>query len=139
LAPSSAGQPWDACTDIEGFTVGDTGKFTAHSAKCNGSIQAWLLKQDNSHPGGTKSQLVLDHLNVRDLRAGEIFSAGPYCTANGREIRWLAIYDWKKRKRISGQTGGIVEAWTVNLKTERFEVAPASLMLRAECTANDSE
>ena len=51
----------------------------------------------------------------------------------------MAIYAWKQRKRITARSGGIVEAWTVNLLAGRLEPAPRSLIQAAACTTNPNE
>jgi hypothetical protein len=139
LAADPQGLPWDGCTDVEGF-VGDAGgRYSVQSARCDSSIQVWLLKRAKGGPGNVDRPQVVDQLAIRALQPGEIFSAGPYCLAYGRELRWLAIYNWKSRKRITGRSGGIVEAWTANLQTGRFERAPRALIKDAVCTANPDE
>lgn len=137
-SPAPAGEPWDSCKDMEGYVVDESAQVTVQSALCDGAIRAWLLKRVEQDSGPSRLQ-VLDRLTVRTLQAGERFSAGPYCTVNGEEMRWLAIYFWKGRKRITGRSGGIVKAWTANLQTGRLEPAPRALVRQAVCTANPDE
>lgn len=140
LATAPTGLPWDGCTQVEGFVADAAGQFTVQSAQCNGTLQAWLLKRDNGSGGGEGGRpRVIDQLAVRALQAGETFSAGPYCRANQREIPWVAIYNWKKRKQITGRSGGIVEAWQADLQTGKLVPAPKSLIREAVCTANPDE
>ena len=139
LASPPTGLPWDGCSDVEGFVADDSGKYTVQSARCNGANRAWLLRRADGGTGDVDRPTVVDQIMVRALQPGETFSAGPYCTVQGREVRWLAIYKWKQRQRISGRSGGIVDAWTANVPTGRLEPATKSLIRMAVCTANPSE
>jgi hypothetical protein len=139
LASPPTGLPWDGCSDVEGFVADEVGKYTVQSARCNGSIQAWLIGRVEGGAGDADRPLVMNQMTVRALHPGETFSAGPYCTVHGQEVRWVAIYNWKQRQRINGRSGGIVEAWTANLLAGRLEPAPRSLIQAAVCTANPSE
>ena len=136
---TTTGLPWDGCADVESFVAAESGRYSVVSARCNGSFQAWLLERAAGAAGSSARPQVVDRLAVRELQPGEMFSAGPYCRVHGREVRWLAIYDWKQRKRITGHSGGIVEAWTVNARTGRIEPAARSLVGEAVCTANPDE
>ena len=138
-ATTTTGLPWDGCSDVESFVAEESGRYSVLSARCNGSIQAWLLERAAGAAASAERPQVVDQLAVRELQRGETFSAGPYCTVHGREVRWLAIYDWKQRKRITGHSGAIVEAWTANLRTGRIEPAARSLVREAVCTANPDE
>ncbi len=139
LASPPTGLPWDGCSDVEGFVADESGKYTVQSAQCNGSNQAWLIRRVEGGAGDADRLLVINQMTVRALHPGETFSAGPYCTAHGREVRWVAIYNWKQRKSIKGRSDGIVEAWTANLLAGRLEPAPRSLIRAAVCTADPNE
>ena len=139
LATAMTGLPWDGCSDVEGYVADELGQYTVQSARCNGSIQTWLLKRDKDEVGDGGRPLVIDQLTVRALPPGQTFSAAPYCRVHGREVRWVATYDWNKRKRITGRSGGIVEAWKANLQAGRLEKVPRSLIREAVCTANPDE
>lgn len=138
LATPTHGLPWSACTNVEGFVADPSGRYTVQSARCGDAIQVWLLKRSDGNPGGAAAPQILDHLAVRSLRSGETLSAGPYCRARGHELRWVAIYNWKGRKRITGRSG-IREAWIPNLRAQRLEPASAALIRAATCTANPDE
>lgn len=138
LAAPAPGLPWSACANVEGFVADQAGRYTVQSARCDDATQVWLLGRGETNPGGAAEPQILDHLTVRRLRPGEMLSAGPYCRAGGRELRWVAIYDWKGRRRITGRSG-IREAWVVNLQAQRLEPAPAALVRAASCTANPDE
>jgi hypothetical protein len=143
--PAPTGLPWSGCTDVEGFVVDVAGQYTVQSARCGDARQIWLLQRagsgeaGGSEPAGAAAALVLDQHTVRPLRPGEMLSAGPYCRAHGRELRWVAIYAWKQRKRISGQSGGILEAWMPDLQEARLKPVPRSLLRAATCTALPDE
>lgn len=139
LAQPSTGQPWDGCKQVEGFVVDEAGQYSVQSADCGGSLQVWLLQRPAQASGAPSPLRVVDQLSIRALRAGERFSAGPYCTADEQELRWVAIYRWNKRQRITGQTGGVVAAWLPNLQTGRIEPATRALLKKAVCTANPEE
>lgn len=78
-------------------------------------------------------------MTLRPLAPAERFSIGPYCYRNGKSIFWVAIYDWRGKKKISRQSGGIREAWVANPGIGRFEPASADLIASAECLASDDE
>jgi hypothetical protein len=138
LATPTPGLPWSDCKDVEGFVADAAGRYTVQSARCGDGHQIWLLGRGEATSGASTGPQVLDKRAVRSLRPGEMLSAGPYCHARGRELRWVAIYQWKGRKRIQGQSG-IREAWVPNLQTQRLEPASAALVRAASCTANPDE
>ena len=131
------GYPNSACSDFEGFVIHETSDLTVVSASCHGSYEAWLSKKLTPEKDAT--MIVLDHMRVPELKRGETFSSGPYCYRQGQEIKWLAIYDWKKRAKITRREGGIRQAWVVNAKMARFEPAPNALLDEAVCLSNDDE
>ena len=114
------------------------GRYTVQSARCDDGNQIWLLGRGEANTGAPAEPQVLDKRALRSLRPGEMLSAGPYCRAHGRELRWVAIYQWKGRKHIHGQSG-IRAAWVPNLQTQRLEPASAALVRAASCTANPDE
>ncbi len=139
LAAPTPGLPWSGCEDVEGFVADQAGQYSVQSARCGDASQVWLLQRGAADAGGSPDSQVLDHLTLRALRTGEMLSAGPYCRSHGRELRWVAIYEWKGRKRINGRSGGVVEAWMPNLQTGRIEPASRSLIRAASCAANPDE
>lgn len=139
LAQPATGQPWEGCTQVEGFVVDEAGQYSVQSAKCNERVQVWLLQRPGLEAGASSALRVVDMISVRPLRTGESFSAGPYCTAEGQELRWVAIYRWNKRQRITGRTGGVVAAWVPNLEIGRLEPASRTLLKQVVCTSNPDE
>jgi hypothetical protein len=131
------GYPNSNCSDFEGFVVHATVDLTVSSAKCATTYEAWLSKEVKLEKD--KTMIVLDHLRIPELRPGETFSSGPYCYRHGKEINWLAIYDWKKQKKLTHQSGGIRQAWIVNPTTERFEPVSQELLDDAVCLAGEDE
>ncbi len=133
--------PVSGCANVESYVVDEDGKFKVTTALCNGFYEAWLSRRESASPGDhvPYRDVVIDHLRVRELMLGEKFSSGPYCIAAGREVRWLAIYDWGKRKRISGKDGRVRDAWIANLATGKFEHATDQLIRSVVCTADQDE
>jgi hypothetical protein len=136
-APQTSQSALSGCSDVEGYLADEAGSFAVSTARCNGTPLALLSKRDPA--SATSEEQVLDRLQVRELKSGERFSSGPYCTAAGKEVRWVAIYRWGKSKRIRGKDGGVREAWVANLRTGRFEPAPEALRRSVICTANPDE
>jgi hypothetical protein len=132
-----SGYPNSTCADFEGFVLHAAVDLTVSSAKCKVTYEAWLSKELQSQQDRT--MIVLDHLRIRELKGGETFSSGPYCYSHGKEITWLAIYDWKNKKKLTHRNGGVRQAWIVNPRTERFESAPQELLEEAVCLANEDE
>jgi hypothetical protein len=130
------GQPNPNCSDFEGFVVHAALDLVVTSAKCTILYEAWLSKKVKSSSG---TMIVLDHLRVPELKAGETFSSGPYCYRHGKEINWVAVYDWRKRKKITHGNGGVRTAWTVNPTTEKFEPASRELLDEAVCLVGEDE
>jgi hypothetical protein len=131
------GYPDSNCSDFEGFVLHAVVDLIVSSAKCATTYEAWLSKETKSEQN--KTMIVLDHLRIPELRPGETFSSGPYCYRHGKEINWLAVYDWKKRKKLTHQSGGIRQAWIVNPITERFEPVSHELLDDAVCLASEDE
>ena len=125
------------CSDLEGYVADEAGRFAVSTARCRGTPLAVLSKRDPA--AAAADDQVVDRLQVRELKPGERFSSGPYCTAAGKEVRWVAIYHWGKAKRIRGKDGGVREAWIANLGTGKFEAAPEALRRSVICTANPDE
>lgn len=129
------------CSNVEGYVVDEDRTFKVTTARCNGFYEAWLSKRKSASPSDNVPyrDVVIDHLRVRELRLGEKFSSGPYCVVSGKEVLWLAIYDWGRLKRITGRNGRVRDAWIANLATGKFEHAPEKLVRSATCTANQDE
>jgi hypothetical protein len=136
-APQTSQAALSGCSDVEGYLADEAGSFAVSTARCNGAPLALLSQRDPA--SATSEDQVVDRLRVRELKPGERFSSGPYCTAAGKEVRWVAIYRWGKSKRIRGKDGGVREAWIANLSKGRFEPAPQALRRSVICTANPDE
>lgn len=122
------------CSDVEGYLLGEHDEFKVLTAKCGAGYEAWLTKFAANNGGQQNSEeIVLDHLRIRPLVEGETFSSGPYCYKNSKSVKWVAIYVWGNRKKISGDA--IHDAWVVNLKAVKFEPATRELKMSVVCTA----
>lgn len=140
VGSSYKGYPNPHCSDFEGFVVHASIDLVVTSAKCKGGHEAWISKKRSSETNqATDAMIVLDRLHIPELKAGETFSSGPYCYLHGKEVSWLAVYKWKKRKKITSANGGIRMAWIVNPATARFEPATQELLKRVVCIANEDE
>jgi hypothetical protein len=144
--------PWEKrveCNEEEqeedGYSV-IAGKyvFSAQAVRCNKLFEVWLMKSDRSQPllaNGYQPYIIVDHMVIRPLKSGEMFSLSHHyhCHIGKKPVEWAAIYEWKKRKRITGRDGQILDAWIVNPKTEKFERAPDKLIRSVTCTLGEEE
>lgn len=128
------------CTKVEGFVVDGADGLVVTSADCKGASRAWLsLPPPVRVMATTDASLVLDRLDAGRISSGQLFSSGPYCSIGGKELQWVAVYDWRKRKKIGFRDGGIRQAWIVDPATRRFVPAPKRLLERASCHASANE
>jgi hypothetical protein len=129
------------CTKVEGFVVDGADGLIVTTADCGGTPRGWLSMPPP--PGRdvspTDSSLVLDRFGAGKLGTGQLFSSGPYCSVGGKELQWVAVYEWRKRKTIDFRNGGIRQAWVVDSATRRFVPAPKPLLEKARCHAGDDE
>jgi len=139
-APPAAGET-AGCSKVEGFVLGGAESLIVTTAVCGGMPRGWLSKPPapGQNIAATDPSLVLDRLNADKLGSGQLFSSGPYCSVGGKELQWVAVYDWRHRKKIDFRNGGIRRAWVVDPAARRFVPAPGPLLESASCRASDSE
>lgn len=148
------------CAQVEDAAVPEERGYVLTSATCrDGGAHLWLSRtlptpQERSVADGGGSEKapkkkvgpprvfqreIVDRLAVGVLPDGEYLSVAPYCYLNKKEIIWGAIYQWRGRRVINTENGGLRRAWVVDPKTLRLVSAPPTDFKNATCLSDADE
>lgn len=135
--------PYDesVCILRAGSTIEHMPDYVLDMAICDGRAQAWLsriTRRQKSPDDLPNEWVVVDRLTLGTLKPNEHYFA-PFCGVgkSSQFFQWVALYRWKKKKLNTHKNGGVVQAWVINPKTERFELASSKILNTVVCQEED--
>lgn len=127
--------PNPQCVDYQGHSIGKSPELNLDIATCNGRSEAWLSRWSDS--GADRGWKIIDHLRLGTFESNSDLQItfSPLCVLPKPEqrVHWVAVFNKKIRGKYTFKNGGIVQAWAINPKSLRFELASKKLLERVVC------
>lgn len=124
------------CSDVGSMLLRNG--YVLSVAKCEGRYQAWSSR-DTTITSDSNADSAIDRMSIGNIRPNETVSINPYCTAKGKPIEWLAVYDWNGSKTLKGYTGRISRAWGISSANGRFFRYTRKFISSVTCIADSAD
>ena len=143
IGDTYSGYPFDdtKCILRAGSVIEHMPGYTLDMAICDGRAEAWLsriTRRQKSPDDLPNEWVVVDRLTLGTLKPNEHYFS-PFCGVgkSAEFFQWVGLYRWKKNKLNTYKNGGVVHAWVINPKTERFELASPKMLNSVVCQEED--